>query len=247
MKKFFTNIKTKPESSIVISPHAGYIYSGRTAAAAISSLKPADVFIMLGPNHTGIGLGFSIMGSGSWKTPLGDAEIDQNLADALKKKCAFLEEDEGAHANEHSIEVQMPFLQYRFGKIRFVPVCINQEISCQEFAKKCIKLGEAIADLSGNSRISVVASSDFSHYVPLDAAEKQDGMAIKEIKKLDVSGFFKTIEENNVSVCGFGPIAAAMAAAKKLGLKAEVISSSSSGDETGDFSSVVAYYAISFK
>ena len=114
LSSFFSAVKTKPEYRFVISPHAGYEYSGMTAAFAVASLMPAKRFLILGPNHSGRGAEFSVMGEGLWKTPLGDCRIDSELAKELKK-IKFLEEDALAHKSEHSIEVQLPFLQYRFG------------------------------------------------------------------------------------------------------------------------------------
>jgi AmmeMemoRadiSam system protein B len=235
---------------MVVSPHAGYTYSGETAAVAISSLRPAGTYIIFGPNHTGIGPQFSVMGSGSWWTPLGDAEIDTKVAGRLMKGCGFLEEDELAHSQEHSIEVQLPFLQHRFSSFRFVPVSMMSSGYSEDFLEQCEKLGKVAAEIvrngKGNGKVGVIASSDFSHYLPQKVADGKDGKAIENILRLDLPGFFTTLEEEDASVCGFGPIAVVMAAAKELGLKPHVISKSSSGDASGDYGSVVTYYAIGF-
>ena len=235
------------EFRCVISPHAGYEYSGKTAAFAISSLKPSKTFVILGPNHNAIGSEFSIMTSGEWETPLGNVKINSELANDIKKS-GVIHEDEFAHIHEHSIEVQLPFLQYRFKSFQMVPISITNLDYSEEFLKKCETLGKHIAKTIRNKPISVIASSDFSHYLPRETAEEKDRKAIEKIRKLDTKGFFRVLEEIDASVCGFGPIAVVMHVAKELGLKkVEVINHTDSGDATGDNSSVVAYYAIGFR
>lgn len=246
LKELFSKAKKGGSRRIVISPHAGYIYSGRTAASAISSLKKAGKFIVLGPNHTGLGAPFSIMARGSWETPLGKCPVDGGMARKLKSSCPFLEADEFAHMTEHSIEVQLPFMQHRFGKFRMIPICIMNTEYSRTFGRKCEMLGEAIAGIMKDGDVSVVASSDFSHYVRQEVADMKDEAAIERIMSLDIPGFFRELEDMDASVCGFGPIAVVMAAARKLGMKAGIIDRSSSGDSTGDYGSVVAYYAIGF-
>jgi AmmeMemoRadiSam system protein B len=240
----FSGVKAGKEC-MVVSPHAGYVYSGKSAAFAVSSLKPAKKFIVLGPNHSGLGPRFSIMGSGSWVTPLGKCEIDTELAGKLKS-CDFLEEDVLAHAQEHSIEVQLPFLQHRFKDFTFVPVCIMNTDYSDGFLKKCETLGKKIAEIVKGNNVGVIASSDFSHYLPQDVADMKDEAAVEQITKLDLKGFFRKLEEVDASVCGYGPIAVVMEAAKALGLKAKLVHKSSSGDASGDYNAVVAYYAIGF-
>jgi AmmeMemoRadiSam system protein B len=231
---------------IVVSPHAGYAYSGKTAAHAIASLRPAGKFIILGPNHTGMGLDFSLMESGTWLMPMGRCRVDGNLAKKLEA-LDFVRDDVSAHLQEHSIEVQLPFLQYRFKDFTFVPVCIMNTTYSSGFLKMCRQLGRRIAlHMRKDPDIGLIASSDFSHYLPQGVVDMKDGAAIEEIEKLDVEGFFRRLDEVDASVCGYGPIAVAMEAAKALGMKAKVIHKSSSGDETGDYDAVVAYYAIGF-
>lgn len=231
----------------VVSPHAGYEYSGRTAAFAINSLRPTKTFIVLGPNHNVFGHEFSVMSSGEWETPLGPIRIDSELARELKK-CSILGEDELAHMHEHSIEVQLPFLQYRFKNFRFVPISVTNIDYSDDFLKKCVSLGKHIAKTTRGRPVGIVASSDFSHYLPAKIAEEKDAKAIEKIAKLDTDGFFRALEDIGASVCGYGPIAVVMSAAKAMGMKkAMVINHTNSGDVTGDFSSVVSYYAIGFK
>lgn len=236
----------KGKSLCAVSPHAGYPYSGRGSAFAVSSLKEAKGFIILGPNHTGLGMPFSIMAEGGWETPLGNVKIDSGLAGKLLSACDFLDEDSLAHMQEHSIEVQLPFLQYRFKRFGMVPICIMNTDYSEGFLKKCEALGKAIAGLMKGEGIGVIASSDFSHYIPLEEAERIDGEAIKEILKPDLGGFFRVLKKENASICGFGPIAVLMAAAKALKLKGKLLHSSNSGEATGDTGSVVTYRAIGF-
>lgn len=232
---------------IVISPHAGYPYSGSTAAKAIHSLKPAGVFIILGPNHNMIGSEFALDESEAWETPLGNVSVDGDISSELLE-CDFLEKDGSAHSHEHSIEVQLPFLQERFGDFRFVPVSIAGIGYSGDFLGRCGKLGEYLAGTIKGKKVSVIASSDFSHYLPRATAEEKDVKAIERIKAMDTKGFFNVLEETNGSVCGYGPIAVVMETAKALGLKrAEVIDHTDSGDSTGDTSQVVSYYAIGFR
>jgi len=230
----------------VVSPHAGYEYSGRTAAHAINSLRPAKSFVILGPNHNLMGSKFSIMGSGEWETPLGNVRVDSELAKEIKK-CGVIQEDDFAHVQEHSVEVQLPFLQYRFRDFRFVPVSISNVDYSEDFLKKCETLGKHLARTIKNKPIDIIASSDFSHYLPKEVAKEKDTKAIERIQKLDPKGFFQTLEEIDASVCGYGPVAVLLYVAKELGLKAKLINRTDSGESTGDSSSVVSYYAIGFR
>jgi len=247
LTSFFKNVKIHSKSIGVISPHAGYVYSGQTAAWATASLKQAKTFVILGPNHNTVGEQFSIMSSGEWKTPLGTTRINSDVAGKLKESCDFLEEDPAAHAIEHSIEVQLPLLQHIHDDFDIVPVSIINTEPSDDLVVLCEKLGMAIAMLVRHYSIGIIASSDFSHYVSREEADEKDREAIKKILSLDASGFFKTLESTDASICGFGTIAVLMSAAKVLGLSGKLIHKSTSGDVTGDNRSVVAYHAIGFE
>lgn len=244
----FSNLKTGPRFEAVVSPHAGYAYSGRTAARAISSLREGKRFIILGPNHTGIGSEFSLISSGSWKTPLGDVRIDSKIAKSIEES-GITEEDGLAHFREHSIEVQLPFLQHRFGReISFVPISIMGFGYTGAFLGRCEELGSCLAGIAMKSKAILIASSDFSHFISMQAAKEKDLGAIEKIKELDLEGFFRTLHESHASVCGYAPIAVLMAAARKLGWRrVEVLDYTSSGEATGDMSEVVAYASIGFR
>lgn len=247
LREFYSKVGTEQKCTGVISPHAGYMYSGQTAAFAIGSLKPAKSFIVLGPNHTGLGPGFSIFPGGAWKTPLGDCNIDFELAEELKEAFPGLEDDASAHTDEHSIEVQLPFLQYRFKDFRFVPITImGSHYNDSGHLEKLESLGAAIAKLVKGKSMGLIASSDFSHHLPLRAAEHKDDMALQKILKLDAKGFFDVLHKTDGSICGYAPIIALISAAKRLNLSAKLIQKSNSGESTGDFGSVVTYKAVGF-
>jgi AmmeMemoRadiSam system protein B len=232
-----------------IVPHAGYEYSGPTAAWVYSKIEKAN-YVILGPNHTGLGARFALMKVGMWKTPLGEVIIDQEFAEKLLE-CKLLEFDVMAHENEHSIEVQLPFLQYRFGDdFKFVPISILNEFADETLLEACRVIGKGIASTikKRKEKWIIIASSDFSHYVPQERATKTDKYVIKAILDLNEKDFFARINEKDASVCGFGPIAIAIVAAKELGAKkGELLKYSTSGDITGDLGAVVGYASIMLK
>ncbi|NOX71489.1 MAG: AmmeMemoRadiSam system protein B [Candidatus Micrarchaeota archaeon] len=252
-KELMTNVSDLLENAdsgsnkCVISPHAGYMYSGRTAASAIKSLKNAKTFIILGPNHTGMGAQFAVMCEGVWKTPLGDVKIDEEIALRLEK-AGVVDDDEIAHLNEHSVEVQLPFLQKTFDDFRIVPISILNIGYSSDLPERCVRLGKEIAEIASQRDVGIIASSDFSHYISLEEAKVKDDKAIEAIKTLNVKKFFAVLETMDASVCGYGPIAAVMQAAKELGAKdVEVLHESSSGDLLKDYKTVVTYKAIGFR
>ncbi len=247
LEKLFGGIKGMHSScTAVISPHAGYEYCGSTAARAITAMKKFRKFIILGPNHYLRGSDFAMMSRGAWNTPIGDSRINTQLASSLKRN-KMISEDPFAHEREHSIEVMIPLLQYRLKTFSFVPISIMNVDYSPEFLDKCVKLGKAIARIVKKGDVGVIASSDFSHYLPLEIAKKKDTKAIEKISELDIVGFFGALDNMQASVCGYGPIAVLMSMAKELKLKARVIDSSSSADVTRDEDSVVTYHAVGFE
>jgi AmmeMemoRadiSam system protein B len=237
----------KQEFIAAVVPHAGYMYSGPVAAWVYSRIEKAN-YIIVGTNHSGMGSQFALMRNGLWKTPLGEVAIKEDVAEKILKESKIIEHDVIAHQHEHSIEVQLPFLQYRYnGDFKFVPIVILNEFADDVLLENCRLIGKAIANVIKKEKEKwiVLASSDFSHYLPQKTAKKIDLSLIEEIKKLDEKKFFEKISEKNASVCGFGGIAATIVAAKELGAKkAELLKYATSGDITGDASSVVGYASI---
>jgi len=222
-----------------VVPHAGYMYSGNTAAHVFSSLPEADTFVLLGPNHTGYGSPVSVS-SETWGTPFGEVSPDKEFIRALPKK--IIDMDESAHKYEHSIEVQLPFLQHRFKDFSIVPICMGMqdEETAQEVGMEVAEAARKV-----NRKVVIIASSDFTHYMPDKVARENDAYYIQSILDMDISGFYRRLHERNASVCGYGAIAAMLAATKNLGAKkAALLKYSTSGDTTGDVAAVVGYAGI---
>ncbi len=231
----------------LVCPHAGYMFSGAVAANAYYELasdgKP-DTVVILGPNHTGYGSALALMNEGFWHTPLGEVEIDSETANRIVQETHLVDVDELAHRFEHSIEVQLPFLQYLYGsEFKFVPICFQmQDLS------SAVEVGKALVDVLTSKNAVVIASSDMTHYEPQGNAAAKDMAALKAVEAMDEKRFYAIIEARNVTACGYGPIATVITAAKGLGAKeAKLLCYKSSGDITGDYSSVVGYAAVSFK
>jgi AmmeMemoRadiSam system protein B len=229
-----------------VNPHAGYEYSGGFASHsfyALSSKKGADIAVVLGPNHYGLGSGVAAPESEAWDTPLGRVDVDVKAARRLMVDSHLVDLDDSSHWREHSIEVQVPFLQFVFGSgFKLLPVSMAlQDVST------AIDVGDQVARLLRGRNYILIASSDFTHYEPAADAEAKDEEAIGRILDFDVPGLYRIIERRNLTMCGYGPIAAVMTAAKQLGAdKAKLLRYGSSGDVTGDFSSVVGYASIAF-
>jgi AmmeMemoRadiSam system protein B len=238
--------KAKREEAIgLISPHAGYIYSGPVAGAVISRIRFKDTFIIMGPNHSGMGRPFSIMTEGSWQTPLGEVEIDSGMGKKILAHSKYLEEDMAAHLQEHSIEVQLPFLQYFKAEFKLVPIVL-----AYGGADIYKEIGRALAKAvkeSGNKAV-IIASSDMTHYEAQASAQRKDTQAIEAILKLDEDELLKRVEKLDISMCGYAPAVSLIVAAKELGAKgAELVKYQTSGDTSGDYSSVVGYAGIIIK
>lgn len=230
----------------LICPHAGYMFSGPVAAHAYYSLavdgKP-DTVVILGPNHTRSGSALAIMKEGVWRTPLGDSEIDLETAEKILSGSSILDVDDSAHRFEHSIEVQLPFLQYLYGsKFKFVPICfLMQDLQSSREVGKAV--GKALKDKNS----VVIASTDMTHYEPQNQAEKKDKLALSAAEKMDEKQYYSTVEAQRISTCGYGPVVAAITAVKMLDArKGHLLCYKTSGDITGDRSSVVGYAAVSF-
>lgn len=225
-----------------VVPHAGYIYSGKVAGAVYSRLAFPEVFVILGPNHTGLGAGVAIMTYGAWETPLGHIPIDTELAREIQRNSQSIEEDHLGHQREHSIEVQLPLLQAFGIPFSFVPICLfsSEYAACQDVG---LAIAEAVA---GSDRATlVVASTDMSHYIDQALAKLKDQQAIDAILALDPERLHRVVKREGISMCGFHPTTAMLIAARELGAtSAELVSYATSADVTKDYSSVVGYTGL---
>lgn len=229
----------------IVSPHAGYPYSGPVAGATLSRIRFKDTFVILGPNHTGRGVPFSIMTDGYWETPMGSVEIDAGLAREILQKSDYLEEDEVAHAFEHSIEVQLPFLQYFKPDVKIVPIVL-----AHASGNIYMEIGRSIARAITESQPNAVilASSDMSHYESQQSAKTKDMKAIEAILALDEKELLNRVKNLGITMCGYGPTVSLLSAGRDLGAKeAELVRYQTSGDTTGDYSSVVGYAGVIIK
>ena len=230
----------------LVCPHAGYAYSGPVTAHAYYKLAAdgrPDVVVIFSPNHTGFGSALALMNEGVWRTPLGDVEIDTMIANQILEESNIIDVDDRAHAREHSIELQLPFLQYLYGEaFKFVPICfLMQDLESSR------DVGLAVSKALSGKNALVIASTDMTHYEPQKSAEEKDKMAIDAVTKLDEERYYSLVESYNISTCGYGPTVAVITAAKKLGAReGQLLCYRTSGDITGDFSAVVGYASIAF-
>ena len=229
----------------VICPHAGFVYSGPVACHSFYSISAStsNLAIIVGPNHYGIGQNVASMIDVSWKTPLGLVEVDSDSVLKLREHLEILEIDSFSHSKEHSIEVQIPILQEVFSdEMKILPISlINQE------QKTTTLVGSAIAKIAQEKDALLIGSSDFTHYEENEFAHRQDLALIDPILKLDVDEFYKILYERKVTACGFGAIASIMTACKELGAtEGKLLKYATSGDVSGDKSSVVGYASIIF-
>lgn len=228
-----------------VVPHAGYMFSGKTAGAVYSRVSLPPAVFILGPNHTGMGARASVWARGAWRTPLGELGVEPALADAVIGHSSLLKEDYDAHLYEHSIEVQVPFLQYLRGDIRFVPVCLS-ELSLEE----CGEISRALQKAASEHfcEVSILASSDMSHFEPEKAAAARDRKAIEAMEEMDEEKLYRVVRDENISMCGYIPAVVMLMTVKMLGSKkAEFIEYTTSAEATGDPTSVVGYCGMIFR
>lgn len=241
IQKLLGSAKTGPRKAITgIAPHAGYVYSGRTAAFTYNALKenkPENIAIIC-PNHTGVGDAVSVDNSNYWINSIGKVEVNKKIAGKVSEEFSLNSE---AHEYEHSIEVQLPFIQTVFKKAKIIPICMMDQTM-----KTAEKLGNILDKNLGKNDL-VIASSDFSHYVSQRKAIEDDYFAIQKISKMNVDEYYKAVE-NKVSICGYGCIAVAMQfSLKRKAKKAELLNYSTSADYSNDKNNVVGYASIVFE
>lgn len=225
-----------------VVPHAGYIYSGPVAGAVYASVAIPSCVIVLCPNHTGRGAPAALEPSEAWRTPLGSVRVHRRLSDRLQQLAPSLEPDARAHDREHSLEVQLPFLQVLRPDVELVPVCLGAPD-----LELCREIGEALARIRSEEAEPplLLASSDMNHYESRVVGSRKDERALARIEALDPEGLFKTVLTEGISMCGFLPATALLFAARRSGVsRARVLARRDSGDETGDTSSVVSYAGV---
>jgi MEMO1 family protein len=243
--EFTAHVGEKVAALGCLVPHAGYMYSGHVAGAVYGKLQLPSRFVLLCPNHTGGGQPLSIMSGGRWQTPLGEVEIDQELANDLMRRFPALREDYQAQKYEHALEVQLPFLQVLTSEFTFVPITIG--VGRYEYLHG---LGEALGQTLANvpTRVMLIASSDMNHYESDTVTREKDRRAIERILALDPAGLQEVLTREHSSMCGYGPTIAMLVAAKMLGAtSAELVKYATSGDISGDRDSVVGYAGILVK
>lgn len=240
-----TYIRAVPEPKRVlaaVSPHAGYIYSGGVAGAVFSQIRIPDAVVILGPNHRGLGASVALSASGTWDMPLGSVPINEAMAESILKVSTSgvkIKDDPGAHAMEHSIEVQVPFLQFLRPEVSIVPIALSHLTydACQEIGQALV---QGIQDYG--KEVLLVASTDMTHYESQKSAKEKDKLAIDRILDLDPAGLYETVSRHGISMCGVIPTTIVLEACKVLGAgKAELVRYATSGDVTGDNAQVVGY------
>jgi hypothetical protein len=242
IEKYFSvasSLKLKGDIKALIAPHAGYIYSGQIAAYAYGLIRGEkyDTVIVIGPSHRVAFQGVSVFLGGGYETPLGIVPGDEAMGRKIISLNKDVQEIPAAHTSEHSIEIQLPFLQVALGKFSFVPLVMGDQNE-----STCQNLAQAIHEAAGDKRVLVVGSSDLSHFHDYQKAVKLDSVSIKYLEAADAEGLLKNLNANKTEACGGGPMVASILAAKKMGaLKAKVLKYANSGDVTGDKTSVVGY------
>lgn len=242
LNEYVSSPKGDEKALGIIAPHAGYIYSGAVAGKVYGEVAVPKTVIVLGPNHHGIGARAAIYPEGEWITPLGSVKIDKKLSELVKRHSPMVEEDATAHMYEHSLEVQIPFLQFVRPDVAIVPICLG----FSDFPS-CASLGNGIAEAvrEYGEEVLIVASSDMTHYESAASAKAKDEEAIREILSLDPEGLLRVCRAKGITMCGVVPSTVMLTAALRLGAKkARLVKYATSGDVTGDNRQVVAYAAF---
>jgi len=244
----FTKTQSNVEKVAVkacLLPHAGYVYSGSVAGAVFARMTLPRKILILGVRHFPRGEQAAILSNGAWRTPLGDAPIDQSLAQALLAACPLLHEDDVAHSQEHSLEVQLPFLQVLAPGFMFVPVALGT-VRFEDL----VSVGEAVAEVLARTReeILLLTTSDLNHYEDDATTRVKDRKAIERLLALDARGLYDTCRNERISMCGLGPAVSMIVALQRLGAKhAKLARYATSADVSGDTSAVVGYAGMIFK
>ena len=242
LEKFAKVNDTQIKALGAIVPHAGYVYSGAVAGAVYARLKIPKTVVILGPNHHGVGSRAALFPPGEWVTPLGNTGINQQLSALLLKHSTLVEEDSTAHQYEHSIEVQVPFLQFLRPDVTIVPICLG----FTDYSL-CKSMGLSLAKAIGeyDKEVLIIASSDMSHYQPAEVARHEDNLAIHEVLNMNPEGMYSIVKGRGISMCGVIPATIMLVAAIEMGAtKSELIRYATSGEVSGDFNQVVGYAGV---
>ena len=239
----YLHLGEQPQSAIgIMVPHAGYVYSGAIAGQTFSGVKVPDRVVLLGPNHTGYGAMEAVYPAGSWETPLGNIAIDDRLAEQIISVCGQAVADELAHLYEHSLEVQVPFIQMRAPNAQLVPICLGHAP-----LEELLDFGQSLGRLVAAQQVPtlLVASSDMTHFEPADVAREKDLRAIDRVLDLDPEGLYRLVASERISMCGVVPTVVMLAAARELGAqKGILVRYGNSGETTGDNAEVVGYAGV---
>lgn len=249
-KKYLSYVPENKKIDVIscICPHAGWYYSGNVAGSVYSIIKPADVYILVGPNHTGLGENIAVYPEGSWETPFGKIKVNSEIVELIIKNSEFAKKDNLAHEREHSLEIQLPFLQIIAKKeFSIVPITIRLEDY-----DMCKDMGTAISNAvkeyqknNADKKIVIIASTDMTHYEPHSYAQKLDSIAIEQILSLSPKGLFDKVLSYGISMCGVFPTVSVLIASKLLNAKeAKLVKYQTSGDVSGEYDSVVGYAGI---
>jgi MEMO1 family protein len=237
---------TRPEPALaVIMPHAGYVYSGKVAGETVAGVAVPEAVIILGPNHHGMGAPAALMAEGSWVMPGGEVAINRELAALIMSRCPAIQVDPAAHRDEHSLEVLLPFLQYRQPRLSMVPLCLSR-LSFED----CRVIGHGLAAAIRDFGLPVLlaASTDMSHYESRSKAGARDRLAIDRVLALDPQGLYQTVLSQRISMCGVIPTVITLIAALEGGARqAELIRYSDSGEASGDIEQVVGYAGFTIR
>ena len=239
-----TTVSVRPEALGALVHHAGYVYSGGVAGEVYARLEVPSTVLLLGTNHTGMGSPFSLSQASAWRTPLGECPVNRTLQDRLLLYVPYLREDEEAHREEHSLEVQLPFLQYRNRSLSLVALVVGSYDQ-----RELLLVGQGIGKIlrEEGERVALIVSTDFSHYVPQGEAVSKDRAALEAIENLDAEGLWRVVKEMHTTMCGLSPVVTALAALKEMGAtKGETVLYQTSGEITGDYTGVVGYGGVLF-
>lgn len=239
----YTTVVTEKHRALgVVSPHAGYRYSGRVAGELYSRITIPDTVVIIAPNHTGYGVPYSLWPGGPWQTPLGNVETNDAVVEELARSCDVLEKDRDAHIGEHAAEVQIPFLQHFNPLVKIVVLTVSSQ-NVLDLRYIGTTLSRVLQRLAPQAL--VVASSDMTHYESQTDANKKDKIAINEILSLDEDTLYNKVNALGITMCGICPVFIMLVCSKARGAKkAELVRYATSGDITGDYSSVVGYAGI---